>query len=124
MPIITLIKDLYSEYGENSQNLIIKTWEIQFSKEPLNHWTTGEVPKPVLFLLSAFCSCVCAWLPLSDIFIQTTVHQTLSRQAALKDGDLVLAEEEEPGRARKDLSGALLSPTLEAYKGKSRARQK
>ena len=57
-------------------------------------------------------------------YLSRPLHQTLSREAALKDGDLVLAEEEEPGRARKDLSGALLSPTLEAYKGKSRARQK
>ena len=77
----------------------------------------------MLFLLSAFCGCVCAYLPLSDIFIQTTVHQTLSREAALKDRDLVLVEEE-AGRTRKDLSGALLSPTLEVYKGKSKARQK
>ena len=75
----------------------------------------------MLFLLSAYCGCVCAYLPLSDIF--TTVHQTLSREAALKDRDLVLVEEE-AGRTRKDLSGALLSPTLEAYKGKSKARQK
>ena len=78
----------------------------------------------MLFLLSAFCSCVCAYLPLSDIFIETTVHQTLSREAVLKDRDLVLVEEEEAGKTRKDLSGALLSPTLEAYKGKSKARQK